>query len=69
MQVIFHFFKQFLEQVSATTTRLDFMPITDFEQSVRDDLAEYKQYPMLNQNVTVRRFFYDTKSGLLKEIK
>ncbi|CAF3714645.1 unnamed protein product [Rotaria sp. Silwood1] len=46
----------------------DFMPILDLEQSIRDDLAEYKQYPMLNQNVTVRGFLYNTKTGLLKEI-
>ncbi|CAF0862541.1 unnamed protein product [Didymodactylos carnosus] len=47
----------------------DFQPIKDLEQSVRDDLLEYKQYPMLNQNVTVRGFLYDTKTGILKEIK
>ncbi|CAF5156319.1 unnamed protein product, partial [Rotaria sp. Silwood1] len=54
-------------QVSASNTP-DFMPILDLEQSIRDDLAEYKQYPMLNQNVTVRGFVYNTKTGLLKEI-
>jgi len=47
----------------------DFMPIMDIEQSIRDDLAEYKQYPMLNQNIIVRGFLYNTKTGLLKEIK
>ncbi|CAF0988588.1 unnamed protein product [Rotaria sordida] len=46
----------------------DFMPITDLEQSIRDDLAEYKKYPMLNQNITVRGFLYNTKTGLLKEV-
>ena len=45
------------------------MPIADLEQSVRDDMAEYKQYPLLNQNVTVRGFIYDTKTGLLRGIK
>jgi hypothetical protein len=47
----------------------DFMPIINLEQSVRDDLVEYKQYPMLNQNIIVRGFLYDTKRGLLREIK
>jgi len=47
----------------------DFMPIIDIEQSIRDDLAEYKQHSMLNQNIIVRGFLYDTKTGLLKEIK
>jgi hypothetical protein len=47
----------------------DFMPIIDVEQSIRDDLSEYKQHTMLNQNITVRGFLYDTKTGLLKEIK
>ena len=45
------------------------MPIADLEQSIRDDLLEYKQYPMLNQNVTVRGFLYDTKKGTLREIR
>lgn len=44
------------------------MPIADLEQSIRDDLAEYKQYLMLNQNLTVRGFLYDTKTDVLKEI-
>ncbi|CAF1051664.1 unnamed protein product [Rotaria sordida] len=33
----------------------DFMPVVDIEQSIRDDLAEYKQYPMLNQNIIRRQ--------------
>ena len=45
------------------------MPIADIEQSIHDDLAEYKQYPILNQNILVRGFLYDTKTGLIKEIK
>jgi carbonic anhydrase len=45
------------------------MPILNIEQSVHDDVAEYKQYPMLNQNNIVRGFIYDIKTGLLKEIK
>ncbi len=47
----------------------DFMPIMDVEQSIRDDMAEYKQYPLLNQDIIVRGFLYETKTGLLKEIK
>jgi len=47
----------------------DFMPIMNIEQSIRDDLIEYKQHPMLNQNLIIRGFLYDTKAGLLKEIK
>ncbi|CAF1073292.1 unnamed protein product [Rotaria sordida] len=34
----------------------DFMPITDLEQSVRDDLAEYKKNPLLKQDIIVRGF-------------
>ncbi len=47
----------------------DFMPIVDIEQSIRDDMTEYKQYPMLDQNIIIRGFLYDTKTGLLKEVK
>jgi len=47
---------------------LDFMPIRDLEQSVRDDLAEYKTCSLLDQNAEVRGFLYDSKTGLLREI-
>ncbi|CAF4985664.1 unnamed protein product [Rotaria sp. Silwood1] len=58
-----------LSRPAYQNNKSDFMPIIDIEQSIRDDLAEYKQYPMLNQNIIVRGFLYDTKTGLLKEIK
>ena len=48
--------------------KTDFMPIRDSRQAIRDDLLEYKRYPMLNQNILVRGFLYDTKTGLLEEI-
>ena len=44
------------------------MPIVDLEQSIRDDLAEYKRHPMLDQNIIIRGFLYDTKTGSLNEI-
>ncbi|CAF0875836.1 unnamed protein product [Rotaria sp. Silwood1] len=56
-------------QLSYHEDNSDFMPITDLEQSVHDDLAEYKQYPLLKQDIIVRGFLYDTKTGLLKEVK
>ena len=47
----------------------DFMPIMDMEQSIHNDLVEYRQHPLLDQNAIVRGFLYNTKSGLLKEIE
>lgn len=47
----------------------DFMPIRDMEQSIRDDLVEYQQHPMLDQRIVVRGFLYNTKTGLLKEVE
>lgn len=45
-----------------------FLPFTDLEQSVRDDIAFYRQQPMLRQDIPVRGFVYDVSTGLLSEV-
>jgi len=47
----------------------DFMPIHNLQQSVRDDLLEYKRTPQLKQNAIVRGFIYDTRTGRVHEVK
>jgi len=48
--------------------RIAFLPFGNLEQSVRDDLALYKQSPYVRQDIPVRGFFYDVKTGLLHEV-
>ncbi len=45
-----------------------FLPFRDLEESVRDDLAYYRQQPLLRQDIPVRGFVYDVGTGLLREV-
>jgi carbonic anhydrase len=47
---------------------IPFLPFTDLEQSVRDDVAAIKTSPLLLPNVPVRGFIYDVHDGRLREV-
>jgi carbonic anhydrase len=47
---------------------IDFLPFGDLEQSVRDDVAAIKASPFIDEDIPVRGFVYDVKSGRLTEI-
>ena len=47
---------------------VSFLPFSDLEQSVRDDIALYKHSPLVRQDVPVRGFVYDVKTGKLNEV-
>lgn len=46
-----------------------FLPFKDVDGSVRDDIAAYKASPLVRQDVPVRGFVYDVKTGRLREVK
>ncbi len=48
---------------------LAFLPFTDLDASVRDDLAAYRTSPLVRHDVPVRGFVYDVKTGRLREVK
>ncbi|MBN1608077.1 MAG: carbonic anhydrase [Polyangiaceae bacterium] len=45
-----------------------FLPFGDLDQSVRDDLAVYGNSGLVRQDVPVRGFVYDVKTGRLREV-
>ena len=45
-----------------------FLPFTDLEQSVRDDLETLRTSPLLLPNLPIRGFIYDVHTGKLHEI-
>ena len=55
-------------QRGVDASHVAFLPFTDLEQSVQDDLAFYRQQPMLRQDIPVRGFVYDVNTGLLREV-
>ena len=47
---------------------IPFLPFTDLEQSVRDDVAAIRESPLLLPDVPVRGFIYDVRDGRLREV-
>jgi carbonic anhydrase len=48
---------------------LEFLPFSNLEQSVRDDVATLRDSPLLLKDATVRGFIYDVKTGQLHEVQ
>lgn len=46
-----------------------FLPFSDLDASVRDDLAAYHASPLVRHDVPVRGFVYDVKTGRLREVE
>jgi carbonic anhydrase len=45
-----------------------FLPFTDLDASVRDDLAAYEASPLVRHDVPLRGFVYQVESGALREV-
>ena len=55
------------DDLGAQTTEA-FLPFSDLEQSVRDDVAAIRTSPLLLKDVPVRGFIYDVRTGRLQEV-
>ena len=49
-------------------TDIRFLPFSNLEQSVRDDIAAVKASPLLLKDVPVRGFIYDVHTGKIDEV-
>ncbi|HEX9716323.1 MAG TPA: carbonic anhydrase [Actinomycetota bacterium] len=49
-------------------SNIDFLPFSDLEKSVRDDVARIKDNPFIPEDVVVSGWIYDVKSGQLREV-
>ncbi|MFZ5622999.1 MAG: beta-class carbonic anhydrase [Gemmatimonadota bacterium] len=56
------------EDLGADADTIDFLPFTDVEQSVRDDVAYLRASPLIPPEVPIRGFVYDVRSGRLTEV-
>lgn len=64
---------QIREQLK-TTRKADadhvaFLPFSDLDESVRSDLRAYKASALVRQDIPVRGFVYDVKTGTVREVK
>jgi carbonic anhydrase len=47
---------------------LDFLPITDLEQALRDDVAMVRTHPLLRHDIPVTGLIYDVETGRVTEV-
>lgn len=60
--------KRLRDEAGFIADHLAFLPFRDLEQSVRDDMEVYRSSPLVRQDVLLRGFVYDVKSGRLREV-
>ncbi len=63
-----HLRLQLRERLGADADHIAFLPFADLDESVRDDLRAYRSSPIVRQDVPVRGFVYDVKTGTLREV-
>jgi carbonic anhydrase len=57
------------QDLGADASHIDFLPFTDLEESVREDVSFLISSPLIPSNVTVRGFVYDVRTGKLTEVE
>jgi carbonic anhydrase len=56
------------QDLDADSTGIDFLPFTDLEESVREDVAFLLSSPLIPGDVQIRGFVYDVRTGKLSEV-
>ena len=52
----------------ADASGIDFLPFSDLDQSVRDDVDRIKASPFIDPDITVTGFVYDVNTGELRRV-
>ena len=56
------------DAAGAAADAIDFLPFSDLEQSVRDDVEIIKKSPLINPGTPITGFVYDVKTGKLSVV-
>ena len=56
------------EQLGADASDIDFLPFSDVEQSVRDDVELIRSSPLIPSDMPVTGFIYDVKDGTINQV-
>jgi carbonic anhydrase len=57
------------DSLGADASDIDFLPFADLDQSVRDDIRFLKDSPLIPEDVSIRGFVYDVKTGRVREVE
>jgi carbonic anhydrase len=56
------------EDLGADDGGIDYLPFSDVRQSVADDVALLRESPLIGDDVEIRGFVYDERSGRVEEV-
>src|SRR3954468_16678215 len=56
------------DDLGADASGIDFMPFSDLDQSVRDDVRFLEESPLIGDDVNVSGFVYEVESGRLRPV-
>lgn len=60
---------QLKQETGADASGIDFMPFTDLEESVREDVRRIRESSFIDQTIAVSGFVYDVRSGRLQPVE
>lgn len=60
--------KRLRAERSIDADHIAFLPFHDLDESVRDDLRVYRSSRLVRQDIPVRGFVYDVRTGRLREV-
>jgi carbonic anhydrase len=56
------------EETGRDASAIDFLPFSDLEESVREDIRRIRENPFIPEGIPVRGFIYDVRTGQLQEV-
>ncbi len=56
------------QDLGADSTAIDFLPFSDVEESVREDVEFLLSSPLTQSDIPIRGFVYDVRNGRLTEV-
>lgn len=57
------------QELHADADHIAFLPFSDLEQSVRDDIAFLQSSPLIPENIDIKGFIYDVHNGRLNAVE
>ena len=61
--------QQLKEKTGADASQMDFLPFSDLEESVREDVRRIRENPFIPKGIPVRGFIYDVRTGRLQAVR
>lgn len=55
--------------LGADASRIDFLPFTDLDQSVRDDVRVLRESPLIPDDIEIAGLVYEPRTGRLREVR